>query len=84
MLPDNQRRRAVGLEGLGDQLKILIVQHAPGLPVDVGEPEGKDVVQHVVLEHGDVPVGVLLDERDVEDADDASVDQLRHGSMGTI
>src|SRR4030095_6361026 len=53
-----------------------IVQHAPRLAVDVGEPERKDIVQRVVLEHGDGPVGVLLDEGDVDDAADVVVDQL--------
>jgi hypothetical protein len=79
MLPDDQGRRAVGLEGLGGQLEILVAQHASRFTVDVGEPEREDVVQHVVLEHGGVPVGVLLDEGDVDDADDVVVDQLRHG-----
>jgi hypothetical protein len=50
----------------------------PRLAVDVGEPELEDVVQRVVLEHGGVPVGVLLDDH-VDDADDVVVDQLRHG-----
>jgi hypothetical protein len=44
--------------------------------------ELEHVVQAVVLERGDQPVGVLLDEDDVEDVDDAVVLQLRDG--GTI
>jgi hypothetical protein len=50
VLPDDQGRRAVRLQALGDQLEVLVVEHAPGLAVDVLEAELEHLVQAVVLE----------------------------------
>jgi hypothetical protein len=78
VLPDNQRRELSGSRASAASSRSLSFS-TPRPRRRRRRTRSKDVVQHVVLEHGDVPVGVLLDGRDVEDADDAVVDQLGHG-----
>ena len=78
VLVGDEERRAVGRQVLGDLVGVLLVQGAGLDDVDLREgcALGAEVLDG---EGGDVAVGVLDHEQDVNDADDALADLVEDG-----
>ena len=77
VLPHEQRGRRVQLELLAGRGQVFLVEES--LHLDAGPLEsGPDLgIQVVELERENLSVGVLADEREVDDPDRACVDEVR-------
>src|SRR3954454_1232754 len=77
VLPDHEQRRGVGTQCLGRHLKVLLTEEPIRAAVDVVESRG--LFELVVLEHGGRAVGLFDDEREIEDANGAALDEVCNG-----
>ena len=69
------RRRRVEVQLGGDECNIVLVQQALKSGLLVGEPGGELAVEGVQFDRGRLTVLVSRDEHEIEDPDDAGLDE---------